>query len=458
MRKNKGITLIALVITIIVLLILAGVALSMVAGNEGILSKAETAVTKTEIAGAKEQAEIMLADLSADYYEKRFVDKTETGTLVNYIKSALASEKSTSNGEFKVKVDGENVSVSDKNGNTVVSGTLDENGKVEWNENAGENGESGSGVVIPEGLEVGATVTYSPSGTYNWEAKYASSDFADDGTADVALATGSSVAEGSQDMSITSWKVLSIDENTGKVDLVPSAPTTGTVRLQGAQGYNNAVKMLNDACSSLYGNSSKGISARSINIEDIEGAMTEEALATVHSYVNTSNNNLQYGNQTASAYTGSKQYPTIYAKENLSVINGNKNTTGFGMSEQTALIGRADEGAELGKITTATSIQPYQTYWQKDNAFMQTAFKGNGYNLLIPSGTGTNYWVASRCVYANSGYCYFNVSDFYSGNVYAYYLCNSNGGALSHARALFPVVSLPVNLLSGDAASGWSVE
>ena len=97
-KNEKGITLIALVITIIVLLILAGVALSMVAGNEGILTKAEIAASETEIAGAKEQTEIMLAELSADYYEKKFVDKTETGTLVNYIKSALASEKTTSNG------------------------------------------------------------------------------------------------------------------------------------------------------------------------------------------------------------------------------------------------------------------------------------------------------------------------------------------------------------------------
>lgn len=41
--KEQGITLIALVVTIIVLLILAGVALVMVLGQDGILAKAETA-------------------------------------------------------------------------------------------------------------------------------------------------------------------------------------------------------------------------------------------------------------------------------------------------------------------------------------------------------------------------------------------------------------------------------
>ena len=61
-----------------------------------------------------------------------------------------------------------------------------------------------------------------------------------------------------EDFNISSWKVLSIDNETGTVELVPSAPTTGTVYLGEAQGYNNGVKLLNDACSSLYGNSEKG--------------------------------------------------------------------------------------------------------------------------------------------------------------------------------------------------------
>ena len=104
----------------------------------------------------------------------------------------------------------------------------------------------------PGVLEVGSTVTYNPSGTYNWQAKYCSSTKAET-TDDVTL--NSSTGE---DFNISSWKVLSIDEQAGTVELVPSAPTTGTVYLGEAQGYNNGVKLLNDACSSLYGNSEKG--------------------------------------------------------------------------------------------------------------------------------------------------------------------------------------------------------
>ena len=53
--KNKGITLIALVITIIVLLILAGVSIAMLTGQNGILTQAQNAKNRTEEAQAEEE-------------------------------------------------------------------------------------------------------------------------------------------------------------------------------------------------------------------------------------------------------------------------------------------------------------------------------------------------------------------------------------------------------------------
>ena len=49
-RTNSGITLIALVITIIVLLILAGVSIATLTGENGILTRANDAKTSTELA------------------------------------------------------------------------------------------------------------------------------------------------------------------------------------------------------------------------------------------------------------------------------------------------------------------------------------------------------------------------------------------------------------------------
>ena len=55
MKKEKGITLIALVITIIVLLILAGVSINMLTGQNGILTRAIEAKEKTEVAVSREK-------------------------------------------------------------------------------------------------------------------------------------------------------------------------------------------------------------------------------------------------------------------------------------------------------------------------------------------------------------------------------------------------------------------
>lgn len=56
-QKNNGITLIALVITIIVLLILAGVSIATLTGDNGILTKASEASKQTEIAEVKEKVQ-----------------------------------------------------------------------------------------------------------------------------------------------------------------------------------------------------------------------------------------------------------------------------------------------------------------------------------------------------------------------------------------------------------------
>lgn len=53
-KQEKGITLVALVVTIVVLLILAGVSITMVLGNNGIVKKAQDAKTNYTAASADE--------------------------------------------------------------------------------------------------------------------------------------------------------------------------------------------------------------------------------------------------------------------------------------------------------------------------------------------------------------------------------------------------------------------
>ena len=54
-KKEKGITLIALVVTVVVLLILAGVSINLVIGNNGIITKAGDAKDATEQATVNDQ-------------------------------------------------------------------------------------------------------------------------------------------------------------------------------------------------------------------------------------------------------------------------------------------------------------------------------------------------------------------------------------------------------------------
>ena len=70
MKKSNGITLIALVVTIVVLLILAAVSINMLIGENGIVTKARTAKDNYETAKSEEQANL-------DYVAGRMEDLTE---------------------------------------------------------------------------------------------------------------------------------------------------------------------------------------------------------------------------------------------------------------------------------------------------------------------------------------------------------------------------------------------
>ncbi|MBO5398227.1 MAG: prepilin-type N-terminal cleavage/methylation domain-containing protein [Clostridia bacterium] len=69
-RKQKGITLIALVITIIVLLILAGVSINLVVGEGGILGKAQNAVSASRAGSAKEEIGLAWSACETEYMEE----------------------------------------------------------------------------------------------------------------------------------------------------------------------------------------------------------------------------------------------------------------------------------------------------------------------------------------------------------------------------------------------------
>ena len=140
LRINRGITLIALVITIIVLLILAGVSISMLTGQNGILTQAQKAKNSTEQSSAKEKVELAVTGAIGQSQDgKVTIDNLKT-EISNYGGSLEKNEFPTlaniDNNKFLVKSDGsvlrykemseitgqetENTSTKDNLGNYIV--------------------------------------------------------------------------------------------------------------------------------------------------------------------------------------------------------------------------------------------------------------------------------------------------------------------------------------------------
>ena len=109
MKNKAGITLITLVITIIVLLILLGISVSLIIGDNGVISKATDAVKENKSAMAKEEIELALASCESEYLDKHandsYVTKNEFFTKENidkYLggKASVEDLRHDGNGQF----------------------------------------------------------------------------------------------------------------------------------------------------------------------------------------------------------------------------------------------------------------------------------------------------------------------------------------------------------------------
>lgn len=81
-KNSKGITLIALVVTIIVLLILAGVTLAMLTGSNGVLTNAQKSKRETSQAEAEEKINLALNSIRTEIYANQVENKTYSGLNV----------------------------------------------------------------------------------------------------------------------------------------------------------------------------------------------------------------------------------------------------------------------------------------------------------------------------------------------------------------------------------------
>ena len=324
------------------------------------------------------------------------------------------------------KEDGSSVAVDNCNGNKEL---ITKNYRVEENgtytvtvyaENNATETVTITGLAIlttnRTGLKVGDYIAYNPDTAGNYMGLGTS-------TSEKAGSSSNPAAGIPQDTTLK-WRVMNINDD-GSVDLVSAAPIATNVYFQGSLGYNNGVLLLNDLCKSQYSNSTLGVTARSIDLEDIEKKFNSTGINARNTY---NNGNKTYGQ--TQTYTNNYSYtPDIY------------NHVG-----KTA----AEESKDYYSTpTTAThsqkgTLEVQQTYYYFSNTPSSYFDDSTFYELIF--GTGTAYWLASR--YAN---CYSTIAAFglrvvNSANLGGGYLFTSSSSTYIYNLRVRPVVSLGSNI------------
>ena len=397
-QMNEGITLIALVITIIVLLILVGVTIATLTGENGILSKTTEASENTEEKNAEEEVKIAIIGSIGINGE---LENEELKYNLNQIEkiSGVPEVITDSSYPIKVTIDGKYSYLINKDGNI------------------GE-------VVEREGIQIGDYVNY----TYNEKAEGYSlptkySGYKSDQTINQKIGM--------------KWRILNIHID-GTVDLIGDINSSDQkICFQGELGYNNGVYLLNDMCKELYSNSTFGVTARNIKLEDIENQMNEAGIAARKAYTY---DGMRYGD--VKTYTGgATQYPNLYAQEKGSGIDtGEANINGIGASDN----GYTSPTTETS--SKATSLTVTQTFYLFSNTPANYFKDCNGNTSVIRDilfNTGISYWLATRAVqHWSNNYAIFGLNYIVSYNMTRNTMCYSMTGTSYHSSCLRPVVSL----------------
>ena len=492
--------MVALVVTIVVLLILAGISINLVLGDNGIVKKAQEASAKTKLSSVEEELTMIIAEypISPEYANlKEFLESK--------MSNGIDAVTEVGDGKLEVEKDGYVATVN-------ADGTIAEFGKtgprpavsdikVVLNSNgSGENqpaGKTDEGtplyIAFTHSIE-GGTTTVSPSipfkvtanGTYKftvtgtvngetstktvsvtvnqYSSKYKIGDYVNytyDTASNYVLTSAtcgssSNPTNGIPQTTGLKWRILNIDEANGTVDLISENPTDTSVYFSGILGYNNGPYLMNEICKAQYSNKTLGVEARNINLLDMEKHLTAAGIAARNGYTNGVQ---QYG--TTKTYTSNTKYPSLYAGQKgagVDVAEANASSILQDHTKGNDPYGESKPIAETEPTTDNTSgtgnpLTVTQTYY---NISINSTNYGDAYKVLSNS---TWYWVASRYGLTRSDYAHFGlrIAGTYTGGALMFY---SNGNASNDNYRLRPVVSLSSSILSDakDASGAWNLK
>ena len=504
-KEMKGITLVALVITIVVLLILAGVSINTVLGDDGIIKKAKEAAEATKRASAEEEMNRLVLE-----YQLASNDETLESFLQEKVTEGRIDEV-TDNGDGTItitkKLEGKDYTITVKkpaaSTPSVKVGTIR---VVSDSTGAGSSlGEASTSkgktlyIMIDSSIS-GGTTTVSPevpyavteNGTYKFtvtgtvdgtaytkEVSVTVNQFKNSILEDINIKIGDSVnytydSAGSYSLSSTysgyssnqtiaqttgvTWKVLNVDKENDTVDIISTNPTSSTVTFANILGYNNGPYLMNEICKAQYSNKTLGVNARSINLLDMEKHLTPTGITNRNAYTDA----VKYG--TTKTYTSGTKYPSLYANQkgagpNITAADASakitqpKTDAGNDPYEESKPIvpKGTTEPTTSSTYGTGSPLTVTQTYY---NISINDTNYGTASTVLANS---TGFWVAARCVPTGSdsaSFCIRGASTF----TYGCYMFFSDGDTNGSYYALRPVVSLPSRLLTGEQTNGaWNL-
>lgn len=244
LKQNKGITLIALIITIIILLILAGIAINLTIGENGILTHAKNAKIETRGACVEEKRDLWKTDQEADKYAE-----TSTAQTLEELLNHLESEGLINAEERKVIEQTGQVTIGSR---TIV---FKKKSAVDYVK-IGDYVDYDPTIVDKAGTKVESSkLTYtSPTGTIPTD----SSEKITHGNGYKSAEEDGGQTFTAKPLSELKWRVLSVSDD--KIELVSEVPVkkdevsqdNGKFVLQGGIGYLYTEQELNEICK-IYG-------------------------------------------------------------------------------------------------------------------------------------------------------------------------------------------------------------
>ena len=434
-------------------MILAGVSINTVLGDDGIIQKAKEAAETTRRASAEEEMNRLVLE-----YQLASNDETLESFLQEKINEGRING-ATDNGDGTVtiskRVDGKDYTITVKKPAaptpSVKVGAIR---VVSDSTGAGSSlGEASTRkgttlYIMIESTISGGTTTVSPevpyavteNGTYKFtvtgtvngtaytkEVSVTVNQFKNSILEDINIKIGDSVnytydSAGSYSLSSTysgyssnqtiaqttglTWKVLNVDKENDTVDIISTNPTSSTVTFANILGYNNGPYLMNEICKAQYSNKTLGVEARSINLLDMEKHLTPTGIKSRNEYNKGSSTYAQYG--TTKTYTSNTKYPSLYANQkgagpNVSTISQPDITKGNDPYEESKPIvpKGTTEPTTSSAYGTGSPLTVTQTYY---NIAIDNTNYGTASSILANS---TPFWVAARYVNTYSG-----IADF----------------------------------------------